>query len=272
MSSADLSKLDTLPPLPYVAHEILVAVNDRDASMPGIAQSLSREPGLAARVISMANSAFFADQRPLYNLHDALVRLGLNRVRVLAASVLLAQQFDASRCRPFRPERYWFTAVGTAFSAARVSRQMSTAGAGEDLSYLAGLLHNIGLPLLVHVFPDEMAAVLAQHQYAPEGSLAALTRAAVGIDHRAAGRLLLTEWGLPGELGDVCAHLHDSAYRGPHSALIALIRFCSQWTEAGFELPPPDGAPLAAEYLTGITQACLREKEQMASLAKLLAA
>lgn len=272
MADFSLQQFDTLPPLPYVAHEILLAVNDRDASLGNIAATLSREPGLTARIVSMANSAFFAKQRPVYSAEDAVVRLGLNRVRVLAASILLAQQFDSSRCRPFRAERYWFGAVGTAFSAARLSRYVGFEQ-GEDAAYLAGLLHNIGLLLLVYVFPQEMSRALEAKAENPDSSLSSLARQQVGTDHHEAGRLLLSEWGLPEEIIAVAAGCHDPLYRGPHAPLVRTVHFCSLWTENEFmELPPlPGGLELSESRLESIGEACLREREQMEAFARLLA-
>lgn len=272
MSLSGLGQLDTLPPLPYVAHEILIAVNQQDSNMGDIAQTLSREPGLTARIVSMANSAFFAGQRPVYSAEDAVVRLGLNRVRVLAASILLAKQFDASRCRSFRAEDYWYQAVGTAFTAARLARY-ARLEASDDAAYLAGLLHNIGLLLLVYVFPREMEPVFAALDEDPEQSLAALTRQAVGTDHAEAGRLLLAEWGLPEEVVVVAGAVHQDSYRGAHAPLVQLIRFCSEWTadEFGDTEPPAVTPGLAADRLASIADSCRRERDQLEAFARLLA-
>jgi HD-like signal output (HDOD) protein len=273
MSASFLHQLETLPPLPYVAHEILLALNDKDANMGSIAETLAREPGLTARIVSMANSAFFANQRPVYSPEDAVVRLGLNRVRVLAASILLAKQFDASRCPPFRAEQYWYEAVATAFSAARLSHHVQLDYAG-DVAYLAGLLHNIGLLLLVYVFPGEMSKALRQYADDPEQSLSALTRQELGSDHHEAGRLLLSEWNLPEEISAVAAHIHQPAHRGPHDSLIAFLCFCREWVARGFDADvdiPPQLA-LNAERLASVAAQCRREQEQLEAFANLLAA
>jgi len=272
MAPSRIKHLDSLPPLPYVAHEILLAVNDGDESITKIAAALAREPGLTARLVAMANSAFCGNQRPVYSPEEAVVRLGLNRVRVLAASVLLAKQFDSARCPAFRAERYWFDAVGTAFCAARVARPAGLAHA-EDAAYLAGLLHNIGLLLLVYVFPDEMNRVLETHGAAPDESLVALTRKALGTEHHEAGRLLLAEWGLPEEIVDAAGHVPGQQNRGPHRSLIALVEFCSRWTAATFDTLPPIPAELTLDVsrLDPIAEACRRESEQLQAFARLLA-
>jgi len=71
--------VDSLPPLPYLAHEILLAVNSADSDMAAIGATPDKEPGL--------------------------------RVRIVAASLLLSAQFDPARCTAFRAERYWHDAV-----------------------------------------------------------------------------------------------------------------------------------------------------------------
>ena len=271
MNSLLPHQLRTLPPLPYVAHEVLVAVNDTDASLTHIARALAREPGLAARVVSMANSAFYADQRAIHSIEEAVVRLGLNRVRVLAASILLAQQFDTSACRPFRMDRYWHAAVATAFCAARVSRCLSSADVAEDVAYLAGLLHNIGLLLLVHVFPKEMSVVLAAANDGGRGSLPALAQEELGIDHHAAGALLLSEWGMSKEVVVVARHVNDRLYDGPASEVAAMIRVCAEWAETGFSsLPVEAETMIPAQHLNAVGAACRREQEHLEAFARLL--
>ena len=270
MPARRLPQLDSLPPLPYVAHEILLAVNDNDVSLRSIGKTLSREPGLTARIVAMANAAFFAGQRLIYSAEDAVVRLGLNRVRVLAASILLTRQFDSSRCPPFRAERYWYDAVGTAFTAARLSGPAGLER--DDAAYLAGLLHNIGLLLLVYVFPNEMNEVLQRHGEDREQSLAALCRQRVGCDHHEAGRLLLTEWSLPAEIITGATHMHEAGYRGEHARLVEVIRFSAEWNRRGYDLTrlPQPGLGIGEAQMQTVSTACQKEQQQLEVFARLL--
>lgn len=273
MSPSSLEQIGSLPALPYVAHEILIAVNDGEADLRRISETLSKEPGLTARIIAMANSAFFAGSRPVYSVEDAVVRLGLNRVRVLAASILLAAHFDSGRCRSFRTERYWYDAMGTAFAATRLARHL-TLGVPDDAAYLAGLLHNIGLLLLAYVFPVEMGAILAEKELDPELSVGVLARQRLGCDQHEAGQLLLTEWELPPEIALVAGHCHEERYHGEHEPLVHTIRFCAQWAADGFTAVP-DASRLPhidGKTLNAIGNACRKENEQLEALARLLAA
>jgi HD-like signal output (HDOD) protein len=270
MANSPPDLLDTLPPLPYVAHEILMAVNQSEPSMGDVAATLDKEPGLAARTVAMANSAFFAEQRPIYGVEEAIVRLGLNRVRMMAASLLLARQFDASRCRPFRSELYWQHAVGTAFAAARIAR--FTLGADDaPAAYLAGLLHNIGLLLLVHAFPKEMTVVLLEREREPGSSLSAGCRQALGVDPEKAGGLLLREWNLPEPI--VAAVAGERGGDARQQRLARTVRVAAGWTRAGYAGRPDTSTlpQLPESRIEAIGRECGRELEGLAALGRLLA-
>lgn len=275
MNASALERLrdhDTLPPLPYVAHEILLAANRSEPDIAEVSDKLAREPGLSARVVAMANSAFFAGQQPLYSIQHAIMRLGLVRVRVLAASVLLNRLFDPGRCPAFSAPRYWQDAIATSYTATRLAPHLAPSDT-VDAAYISGLLHNIGLLLLVHFFPGPMHQVLTDHGQRPEQSLVALTREALGCDHGEAGRLLLKAWELPEPVVTVASQFHSPHYRGEHAGLVQLIRHAAEWQEAGFELPAdhPLHQALPAAVLASEARQCQRETERLAVFAELLA-
>lgn len=267
----DLGGPDTLPALPYVAHEILIATSSNDAHISDIANTLSREPGLAARIVAMANTAFFTRQRPLYSVEHAVMRLGLNRVRVLAASLLLNQLFDASRCPAFQTERFWHEAVGTAFASARLV-PVAAPDADRDAAYLGGVLHSIGLMLLVHVFPGAMDDVLRRHAENPDGSLSALTHEALGVHYGEAGELLLREWEVPEAATVVAGYAHRPGYRGEHRALVRTVQFAHEWLCAEFRHEAmSDVLDIPVPTLNRMAESCREEHQALAAFARLLA-
>ncbi len=273
MLRQDLLFTETLPPLPYVAHQIMLAVNEQEPNTGDIASLLAKEPGLCARIIAMANSVFFRHRNPIYAIDEAIARLGLNRVRVLVASLLLANQFDASRCRPFRPARYWQHALVSAFAAMRLSRHVPVEE-GSEAAYLGGLLHNIGLLLLVHALPEEMASVLRLAGQRPELSLRVLCQSRIGCDQYEAGALLLREWNLPAPLVQVAAHCREPDYKGPYARLVSVVRVCIDWSRSGLsELPERRVLPeVPHAQLEAIAREVQKEQEQLLAFARLLAA
>ncbi len=271
--NATLQKLggtQALPALPYVAHDILVATSSNDVDIGDVAQTLARDPGVAARVIAIANYAFFTRRETVYSLEQAVMRIGLNRVRVLATSMLLNQVFDTRPCSAFQLQRYWHEALGTAFCAARLSPRTAPQHS-RDAAYLGGVLHSIGLLLLVNIFPQSMGTVLAEHDEDPERSLAALTYQAIGCNYGEAGELLLREWEIPEPITATAGNAHDRDYAGPHAELVETVRFAHEWLQTGFQVDPvPLAPPAGVKDLERTAEACREEYEALAAFAQLL--
>ncbi|MFP4649132.1 MAG: HDOD domain-containing protein [Halorhodospira sp.] len=265
-----LTQTDTLPALPYVAHDILVTTSHNEVDISEVAASLAREPGLAARIIAIANQAYFSRRETIYALEHAIMRIGLNRVRVLATSLLLNEVFETGHCPSFQLQRYWHEALGTAFCAARLAPH-TAAEQSRDAAYLGGVLHSIGLLLLVHAFPQSMNQILMEHEATPERSLAGLTFQALGCSYSEAGALLLREWETPEPITTCAGHAHQPRYHGPHADLVATVRFSHEWLQRGFDpIQGGDAPPIDPQALARIGATCQDEYEALAAFAQLL--
>jgi HD-like signal output (HDOD) protein len=262
----------SLPALPYVTHEILLATVDTGSDADNVAELAGREPGVAARLVAAANTAFFAGRPPVDGLRDAVVRLGMDRVRLLTASLLIAPAFDPSRCQPFNAAEYWGRAVGTGFAAAKLAAAAND-GESAGTAQIAGLLHNIGLLLLAQSLPAETGAALARHALDPKQDLNGLLRVHTGTEPGEAGAMLLREWGLPPGIVAAAEHVGGSAgYHGEHEGLVHVVETAAKWLEAGFDDAPVTVQEMVSpDALKRISRECAKEQEAIDSLAVLLA-
>lgn len=268
--------IETFPSLPYIAHEILKIINDSLADVDDIAKMISKEPSLTARIVATANSAFYSGQRPIHSIDDAIVRLGLNRVKILASSILLADSFDTAKCPEFKLDEYWYIAVQVSFCASKIAKYLGDKDSA-DAAYLAGLLHNIGLLLLVHIFPEEMGKVFGFESENPESSISEHEINILGCDHHHSGRMLLSEWQLPIESVTVAEFYSTEDYSGNYSELVQVVAFSRKWVISGFDTSYFDNADdhaildlIEPKALKKIRAECLAEEEQVRSFAQLL--
>ena len=67
-----------------VATDIIALARDPDIEMAKVAQAVGRDPAMTAKILRIANSAFYAQRRPSTNLRQALVIIGLNAALTLA--------------------------------------------------------------------------------------------------------------------------------------------------------------------------------------------
>ena len=156
--------LDHLPPLTAAATRLIDVASDPELEIKELAKIIEQDPPLTARILGLANSAFFGQKTPILSVEHAIVRvLGLDMVRSLSLSMALAGSFDTSQCKNFEIGDYWLHALVTSTLAAAVGRKVSDReNRPIDSLYLGGLLHSIGILVLVHVRPVEMSRVFEE--------------------------------------------------------------------------------------------------------------
>lgn len=227
-----------LPPLPAIAIKLLELVGREDTNIEELAGLIEQDPGLAARIIGIANSAYFARPTQICSVADAIVRvLGLNLVRGIAIGIALSKPFDASACADFQLDRYWYRAMQTASLAARFSPASNLEETARNCLFLCGLLHNLGQLVLVHAFPDRMARVFRHWRQQPGQSLLALESKHLAMNEIEAGSIIAHRWQLPGMVTDVIAHQRDPWRAGNASALVHLVAYCAELASAWYDDP-----------------------------------
>lgn len=230
LARREIQRQKELPTLTPSIQRILAACEDHHVSQTALAETLGEAPTIAARILGLANSAFFGQRDGVRSLPHAITVLGMVMVRSVAAGLTLSGAFDSRRCRGFSAERYWTSAVLTALLAQQL-RPLIAAGVRPppDSVYLGGLLHNIGLLALVHLHPAEMERAFAAYAVAPASTLGTHIRAELEIDHYQAGVWLGSKWHFPRELLLVMEHHYNPAYRGDHWPLVLLEGLAARW-------------------------------------------
>jgi HD-like signal output (HDOD) protein len=250
-----------LPPLAASALRLLRAVEEPGLEVRAIARIIEQDPPLLARLVGLANAAYFGLPTPVVSAEEAIFKvLGLNTAKNLALAIILSGTFDSRRAPGFHADTYWLSAVTVAFLAQRLAPHMQAGPVATPTeAYLCGLLHNLGVLALAHVFPDAMAAVFAA-RIGPEQSLAEVERAQLGTDHHDAGGWVARRWHLPAPVVAAIEYHESADYDGQHRATVRLIGWCAQASRDADRVPE---APLLQ---LGVTSAAVRDA--LAALAR----
>jgi HD-like signal output (HDOD) protein len=269
-----LQQLNDLPPLSASALRLVQAVEEPEIEVRAIARIIEQDPPLLARLVGLANAAYFGLPTPVVSAEEAIFKvLGLNTAKNLALAIVLSGVFDTRRVPGFHTDAYWLSAVTVAFLAQRLAPHVQAGPVvGPAEAYLCGLLHNLGVLALAHVFPDAMAGVFAA-RLGPEQRLADVERALLGTDHHDAGGWVARRWHLPPPVVAAIEHHESVDYAGPHQATVRLVGWCAQVAR------DPDGVAQAPAVRLGVTAAALqvaldalaREREALATMAQQLA-
>ncbi len=201
--------LDKLPPLPKIAQDIVVLMQSDRYDMRQLLALIQQEPVLSARILGLANSAYYAAGR-VNTLNEAVTRvLGTETVRNLVLVLMCSDRLQHTTGQ-FDRRQHWLNAFAVAQLARAISRRIKQPIIDGDACQLLGLLHNLGALLLAYTRPKETELLLAQREnIAAESDWPALEMRVYGIDRYIAAAVLLTHWHLPQELCQRLRQLSD---------------------------------------------------------------
>lgn len=188
-----------------VASEVIALARDPDIEIAKVAQAISRDPAMTAKILRIANSAFYAQRRPSKNLRQALVIVGLNAALTLALSFSLVSTLRGCRPHGIDYRRYWRRTL-LAATACRALGESLHLGQEEDL-FLAGLLQDVAILAIARTAVDFYAEVPAESTHS---ALVALEQKVLGKDHAAFGAMLLKSWNLPDRLCQAVERSHSA--------------------------------------------------------------
>jgi HD-like signal output (HDOD) protein len=274
-------KLQHLPPLSATATRLLDLMSEDSLALHELATVITQDPGLAARILGLANSAFFGQQNPVVRVEDAIIRvLGLNIVKSLAFSIAVSGTYDISKCRHFDLKRYWRDALSLASLSRRFgSVVISEESVDPDMVYLAGLLMEIGVLVLAHLFPERYNKVLQVSQQQMDGDILTLESEIIGINHQQAGAWLAHRWHLPSMIVMVIAQAGGKAESGEPKEVL-LVGAVSRWLKQGIcdeestqqcRAILEECCGLSAESFDTIKTAFVDKEEEISVLANMLA-
>jgi putative nucleotidyltransferase with HDIG domain len=183
-----------LPSMPAVVTKIMDLLRDPDAGMKEVAKLLEKDPVLAAKSLRMATSAAFAGGTKRITLQEALARLGTKTLKGLLVEAS-AQKLFVSRNPQINEQlkTLWEHSVATGILARDV---LALTGEGDSESaYLAGLLHDVGKPVVASVLLEleRQLTEIYQKGWIDSGEWLAVIKKV----HRKVAVALAEKWQLP---------------------------------------------------------------------------
>jgi putative nucleotidyltransferase with HDIG domain len=200
-----VSGLKDLPALPLVVNELLVSFDNPDVELGELAAKIANDQALAAKTLRLANSSFYGLQSKVRTISQAIAVLGFDSVRALVVGAGVIDSFRAGRDSGFDFDGFWRHSIATALCARALARR---GGSPPEVSFVAGLLHDLGRLVLVTRFPEGYAEVLAQ-RVLRDCPLLEAERAVLGIDHAQTGRALGQHWRIPEAICRAIANHHQ---------------------------------------------------------------
>jgi putative nucleotidyltransferase with HDIG domain len=215
---------NTLPTLPAVVQKIFTSINDPNVGARQLADIVTSDQTLTAKVLKLVNSSFFGLRGKVQNISHAVTMLGFSTLRQLCLGVSIYGQFRGLETpNGFSGQAFWMHSISTAVLARELAK--TALKIEPDICYTIGLVHDVGKLLFIKHHKDLFLEALrkAEKEQIP---LYQAEKQVTGADHAEIGNWIFHKWNLP----------RDSrrAVKAHHSANMNMI------------------SPAAAEALTGV--------------------
>lgn len=234
-------------------YQRLIQVMDHPlSSAADVGKVISEDPGLTARLLRLVNSPIYGFPSRIDTVTQAISIVGMTQLRDLAIGTSFIRLFNKVPSHLADMDSFWRHSIACGLAARQLAGQRREANV--ERFFVAGLLHDIGRPILFTRAPTEAAIALAEARRSGQ-LLYALEQETFGFHHGAVGAALLERWRLPGMLVDAAAwhHAPRLASRFPiEAAVIHVADLIANGLALGTSGEPnvPSFEPAAWEMLT----------------------
>jgi HD-like signal output (HDOD) protein len=236
-----VARINKLPTLPATYQRLVECLKSPNADMDDVAQIISSDPSMTARLLKLVNSAYFGLAKPVADVARAGALLGLDRIMALVLGQGIFSGGEVPQVRGFSLEKLWSHSVATATAAHRIAIEEDLDKDQVAAAFLAGMLHDIGKLVLAMGMPTEYERVLGLAGEKP-GASHEIETLELQASHSDVGAYLVGLWGLPNTIAEAIAFHEDPELATGHFGLPGIVHVADRISNH------PDAAdPRAAE-------------------------
>ena len=186
-----------LPTIPRVVQRLITALRDPDVDTRKIGEALSQDPVLSAKVLRLANSAFFGGQRSMSSIDAAVAMIGTQALNRLIVACGVSSSFK--EIPGIDLPTFWRDALIAATAANKLAPRLQ---ADPEGAYTCGLMHATGHLILCQTYPEIANAMFTGFAVVRGAELAEIELGAFGIDHPTVGAIWIEALGFPQPVAD----------------------------------------------------------------------
>jgi HD-like signal output (HDOD) protein len=263
-----------LPSAPKVLPRLKRLLGDANSAMNEIVALIRLDPGIAARVLQTANSAYFSKGVRCVTVDEAVNRVGYEHIYELVSYAVASQVL----VRPLEiyameADELWKMSVSCALAAETLAERT---GQDRDVAYTIGLLHSVGMVALDEWSLRGGRGLSFKTVGFPREAIEA-ERAVLGFTQADAGAALLTHWEFSPATSEPVRWQYSPRSTAAHSRMASLL-FAAKWIRSTVCAPSfaqrpelPDAAALqplglSPRTLAGIVPVVERKLAAVSSL------
>jgi HD-like signal output (HDOD) protein len=189
-----ISQTTKLVSLPDIYVRVKAVIYDPHSTMTDVSDVLSYDPAICARMLKVANSAFFGVPSKVETVKAAIRLLGTQQVHDLVLAATISKSFPNIPENLISMEDFWVNSVRCGLLARLLADRCKSTD--TERFFVGGLLHDMGHLIMYQVVPEESqeALITAHQNHRP---LYLVEREIVGCDYAQVGSQLMQSWNFP---------------------------------------------------------------------------
>ena len=222
-----LSHIRNLPSIPVVIFEVTKLLSNPMTSAADLGRIISRDQGLVAKILTVANSPFYGLPRRVSTIEFAIVILGFDHIKNIVMALSMVEAFKKNDGHNWNSDSYWNHTLMAAGAAKKIADEKGYSKPGEV--FTAGLLHDLGIAVIQRYFNEEFNVIcdLVKEQ---QISYLKAEEQVLGITHQEVGQFLANRWNLPEALGETIANHHFPSKSEDNKILASIVHLADFMT------------------------------------------
>lgn len=210
-----------LPALPEVVVKVMRLAEDPRSDAQSIARVIATDQAMTARVLKLANSAFYGLPRRVSTLSEAVVILGFRTIKnlAIAASTFELLNREVAGYWLQRGE-LWRHSLACAIGAQLIARRVRLPVVEE--AFVSGLLHDIG-KVAINLFVREQFDQIMERALQDRIPFVEAEQAVLGFNHAIAGAMIAEKWNLPASLVSVIRYHHQPSSAPDRDVMVSIV-------------------------------------------------
>jgi HD-like signal output (HDOD) protein len=195
LRASALRAADRLPLLSVVLTRALGLLAQGDeVSVRELSTVIEEDVVVTGSLLSIANSALYRGNSKVASVRPAIVRLGLHKTRNVLLGLTVSRCFKSIKVPgPWSSIRFNSHSLGVATLSDLIVQSVPSEHA--EWAFMAGLLHDIGLPLIAVGLPEQYRTITMQT--GTEADIVERERELLGFTHFDLGAEMLARWNCP---------------------------------------------------------------------------
>jgi len=217
---------NALPSAPKLVQDLISSFNDESISTDDLARKLAADTVLSAKLLRLANSAYYHLSRKVSSIKEAVMMLGFVTIRTLVITSGLINGFKSASGLDLN--KFWRYSLQTSVVAKWLAQQTHQ---DSELVFTAAIMHAIG-QLVIHVGIPEQALLLDK-AVDPWGTLRIdAERHSLGYDYAEVGAELALRWKFPEAFSDAILAFPNPLEQHPFNSVGAIIHLAAWFVQA----------------------------------------